>query len=180
VPTACRVSPASALQCSLIGQVIGGAPATYRAQVVTLAQQLAHSPDYPQRPAAEVRQLTAAQKRDPLAACRAAELVIMSRHFSSPGERYPELRRAFVYKHKPTQTPPTSPAAQRIPSPLAPGCPRRSRRSAPWSANQSRGMACSRPAGQCSRASRYADINARPGRYCDRLQTGGRGKCAPG
>ena len=29
----------------------------------------------------------------------------MSRNFSGPGEPYPRLRRAFVYKDKPTQTP---------------------------------------------------------------------------
>jgi hypothetical protein len=41
-----------------------------------------------------------------LAACRAAELAIMSRNFSGRPEPYAQLRHAFVYKHKPTQTPP--------------------------------------------------------------------------
>jgi len=30
----------------------------------------------------------------------------MSRNFSGYGEPYPQLRRAFVYKHKPVETPP--------------------------------------------------------------------------
>ena len=30
----------------------------------------------------------------------------MSRNFSGPGEPYARLRRAFVYKDKPTRTPP--------------------------------------------------------------------------
>jgi hypothetical protein len=55
---------------------------------------------------AKTEQLAAAQKQRPLAAYRAAELAIMSRNFSGPSESYPELRRAFVYKHKPTRTPP--------------------------------------------------------------------------
>ena len=36
----------------------------------------------------------------------AAELAVMNRNFSGPGEPYPRLRRAFVCKHKPTETPP--------------------------------------------------------------------------
>jgi len=73
--------------------------------VATLAAQLAHSPDYPARLAAKARELAAAEKQQPLAAYRAAELAIMKRNFFAPGEPYPQLRRAFVYKHKPTQTP---------------------------------------------------------------------------
>ena len=42
----------------------------------------------------------------PLAAYRAAELAVMRRNFSGPDEPYPRLRRAFVYKDKPAQTPP--------------------------------------------------------------------------
>ena len=74
--------------------------------MATLAAQLAHSPDYPARLAAKARELAAAEKQQPLAAYRAAELAIMKHNFSSPYEPYPQLRRAFVYKHKPTQTPP--------------------------------------------------------------------------
>jgi len=99
------VSPASALRCGLVDRVIAGGAAEYRALVAALARQLAHSPDYPAQLAAKTRALAAAQEHQPLAAYRAAELAIMSRNFSCPGEPYPELRRAFVYKHKPAQTP---------------------------------------------------------------------------
>ena len=98
------VSPASALRCGLVDQVIGGPAATYRAQVATLAQKLARSPDYQLRLAAKVQQLTAMTQ--PLAAYRRAELAMMSRNFSGPDEPYAQLRRAFVCKHKPARTPP--------------------------------------------------------------------------
>jgi putative two-component system hydrogenase maturation factor HypX/HoxX len=99
------ISPTSALRCGLVGRVITGGVASYHAQVTALASQLVHSPDHSQRMAAKARQLAEAEKEQPLAAYRAAELAIMSRNFSSPGEPYPELRRAFVYKHKLAGTP---------------------------------------------------------------------------
>ncbi len=105
--TACLpVSPAAALRSGLIDRVITADPAGYREQVAALAEQLARSPDYPARLAAKARQLAAAEKQRPLADYRAAELAIMSRNFSDPSEPYAQLRRAFVYKDKPTQTPP--------------------------------------------------------------------------
>jgi putative two-component system protein, hydrogenase maturation factor HypX/HoxX len=100
------VSPASALRCGLIDRVITGGITEYHAQIATLASQLAHSPGYRARLAAKQRGLAAAHKRQPLAAYRAAELAIMRQNFTGPGEPYPQLRRAFVYKNKPTQTPP--------------------------------------------------------------------------
>ena len=100
------VSPAAALRCGMIDRIIDGGIADYHAQVVNLASQLAHSPGYAARLAAKARELAETEKRQPLAAYRAAELAIMSRNFSGPGERYAQLRRAFVYKDKPTQTPP--------------------------------------------------------------------------
>ena len=100
------VTPASALRTGLVDQVIGSDPAGYRAQVTALAEHLAASPDYPARLAAKARQLAAAEKQRPLAAYRAAELAIMSRNFTGPGEPYAQLRRAFVYKEKPSSTPP--------------------------------------------------------------------------
>jgi putative two-component system hydrogenase maturation factor HypX/HoxX len=100
------VTPVSALSCGLIDKVIAGGTVEYRAQVATLAAQLAHSPGYPVRLAAKARQLAEAEKHRPLAAYRAAELAIMSRNFFGPGEPYSRLRRAFVYKDRPTQTPP--------------------------------------------------------------------------
>jgi len=75
-------------------------------QLAIMAGQLARNPGYPAQLAAKVRALAAAERRRPLAAYRAAELAIMSRNFSGPGEPYARLRRAFVYKDKPTQTPP--------------------------------------------------------------------------
>ena len=100
------VTPASALRCGLIDQVIAGGIADYHDQVAALAGQLARSPGYRARLAAKARELADAEKQQPLAAYRAAELAIMSRNFSGPGQPYPRLRRAFVYKDKPTQTPP--------------------------------------------------------------------------
>jgi len=105
--TACLpVSPGSALQCGLIDRIVPGPITSYQAQVTALASRLAHSAGYPERLAAKARERAAAEKRRPLAAYRAAELAIMSRNFSGPGEPYPRLRRAFVYKDKPAQTPP--------------------------------------------------------------------------
>ena len=99
------VSPASARRYGLIDQVISGGVADYRAHVATLAAQLARSRDYPARLAAKARELAAAEKQRPLADYRAAELAIMNRNFSDPSEPYAQLRRAFVYKHKPPRTP---------------------------------------------------------------------------
>ena len=99
------ITPAAAFSFGLVDQVIAGAAAAYGTQVATLAGRLAQSPDYQAQLAAKTRALAAAEKQQPLAAYRAAELAIMRRNFSGPGEAYPELRRAFVYKHKPTRTP---------------------------------------------------------------------------
>jgi putative two-component system protein, hydrogenase maturation factor HypX/HoxX len=100
------VTPASALQYGLIDQVITGGIADYHAQVATLATQLARSPSHPAQLAAKARERVEAEKNQPLAAYRAAELAIMSRDFRGSGRPYPQLRRAFVYKDKPTRTPP--------------------------------------------------------------------------
>jgi len=100
------VTPRSALRCGLIDRVITGGIDGYHTQVTSLAHQLADSPAYPARVAAKARELAAAERRQPLARYRAAELAIISRNFSGPGEPYPQLRRAFVYKHKPARTPP--------------------------------------------------------------------------
>ena len=99
------VSPASALRCGLVDRVIGGGADSYRAQVITLAEQLARSPHHPQRVAAKARQLAATTAAQPLIAYRQAELALMSRNFFDPREPYARLRRAFVYKHKPARTP---------------------------------------------------------------------------
>jgi putative two-component system hydrogenase maturation factor HypX/HoxX len=100
------VTPASALRCGLVDRVIPGGAAEYRAQVATLARQLARSPDYQAQLSAKRRALAAAHKHQPLASYRAAQLALMSPNFAAPGEPYRQLRHAFVYKHKPAETPP--------------------------------------------------------------------------
>ena len=99
------VTPASALRSGLVDRVITEDAVGFRAQVAALAQQLARDADYPALLAAKARQLATAPHHRPLAAYRAAELAIMSRNFSDPREPYARLRRAFVYKEKPSHTP---------------------------------------------------------------------------
>ena len=115
------VTPASALRSGLVDQVIAGDPAGFRAQVAALAEQLAASPDYPALLAAKARRLAADEKQRPLAAYRAAELAIMSRNFAGPREPYARLRRAFVYKEKPSHTPPHLARHRTHPGPAHPG-----------------------------------------------------------
>jgi putative two-component system protein, hydrogenase maturation factor HypX/HoxX len=100
------VTPASALRSGLVDRVITGGTDEYHQTVTALARRLACGLDFPARLAAKARALAAARDRQSLAAYRAAELAIMSRNFSGPGEPYPRLRRAFVFKDKPTRTPP--------------------------------------------------------------------------
>jgi putative two-component system hydrogenase maturation factor HypX/HoxX len=100
------VSSASALYSGLVDRVIAADPAGYRAQVAILAERLARSPDYPARLAAKERRLGGTSGQRTLAAYRAAELAVMRRNFSGPPEPYAQLRRAFVYKDKPSGTPP--------------------------------------------------------------------------
>jgi putative two-component system hydrogenase maturation factor HypX/HoxX len=100
------VSPAAALRSGLIDRMIAGGPAAYRAQVAVLAERLARSPDFPMRLTAKAQRLIAAEKTQPLSAFRDAELAVMRRNFFDPSEPYAQLRRAFVYKQKPAETPP--------------------------------------------------------------------------
>jgi hypothetical protein len=100
------VSPASALRCGLVDQVIGGGAASHRAEVAARAEQLASSPDYPSRLAAKAQQLAVAATVQPLDVYRQTELAMMCRNFYDPREPYAELRHAFVYKQRPTRTPP--------------------------------------------------------------------------
>jgi putative two-component system hydrogenase maturation factor HypX/HoxX len=99
------VTPASALRSGLVDRVITDDAAGFRAQVAGLAQQLARGADYPALLAAKARQLALAGQQRPLASYRAAELAVMSRNFNDPREPYARLRRAFVYKEKPSHTP---------------------------------------------------------------------------
>jgi len=100
------VSSACALRSGLVDRVIAGDPACFRAEVAALAEQLARGQDHSRRLAAKACVLAAVEKRRPLAAYRAAELAAMRRNFSGPREPYAQLRRAFVYKERPSQTPP--------------------------------------------------------------------------
>jgi putative two-component system protein, hydrogenase maturation factor HypX/HoxX len=100
------VSPGSALRSGLVDRVIAGGAAGFRAQVEARAEQLARGPEYPALLTAKARELAAAEARRPLDAYRAAELAIMNRNFFDPREPYARLRRAFVYKEKPSHTPP--------------------------------------------------------------------------
>jgi len=112
------VTPGSALRSGLVDRVIADDAAGFRAQVVARAEQLARSPEYLALLTAKARQLAAAEQQRPLDAYRAAELAIMKRNFSDPREPYARLRRAFVYKEKPTQTPPH--LARHRPAPQGP------------------------------------------------------------
>ena len=100
------VTPYSALRSGLVDHVIACDPAAFRTQVTALAGQLISSPAYQTLLAAKARQLAAPEQHRPLAAYRAAELAVMARNFFGPTEPYAELRRAFVYKEKPSHTPP--------------------------------------------------------------------------
>ena len=123
------VTPASALRSGLVDRAIPGDPAAFRTQVTALAEDLAGGPAYPALLTAKTRQLAAPGQHRPLAAYRAAELAVMARNFFDPGEPYAGLRRAFVYKEKPSRTPPhlgrhrTYPAASVSPAAQPPWAP---------------------------------------------------------
>jgi len=114
------VTPDSALRSGLVDHVIDGDAAGFRTQVAALAGYLVRSPAYPVLLATKARQLAAAEQHRPLAAYRAAELAIMARNFSDPREPYAELRRAFVYKEKPSRTPPHLARHRTEPQPAVP------------------------------------------------------------
>jgi len=99
------VSSRYAQQAGLVDFVVDGGAAEYRAQVTDLAEQLAARPDYGLWLSAKARRVAEAERTRPLIGYRYAELAAMSRNFFDPGEPYAQLRRAFVTKQKPTQTP---------------------------------------------------------------------------
>jgi putative two-component system hydrogenase maturation factor HypX/HoxX len=123
------VTPGSALRSGLVDHVIADDAAGFRAQVAARAEQLARSPEYPALLTAKVRQLAAAEMQRPLGAYRTAELAIMNRNFFDPREPHARLRRAFVYKEKPSHTPPhlarhrTQPQSPRRPAGTAAPAP---------------------------------------------------------
>jgi putative two-component system hydrogenase maturation factor HypX/HoxX len=99
------VTPGSALRSGLVDHVIADTAAGFRGQAAGLAEQLAHGPAYQRLLTAKARQLAAPEQHRPLGAYRAAELAVMARNFFDPAEPYGGLRRAFVYKEKPSHTP---------------------------------------------------------------------------
>jgi putative two-component system hydrogenase maturation factor HypX/HoxX len=114
------VTPASALRSGLVDHVIPGDPTAFRAQVAALAEYLVGSPAYPALLTAKARRLAAPEQHRSLTAYRAAELTAMARNFFDPGEPYAGLRRAFVYKEKPSQTPPHLARHRTEPQPAVP------------------------------------------------------------
>jgi putative two-component system hydrogenase maturation factor HypX/HoxX len=100
------VTPASALRSGLVDHVIADTAAGFRGQAAGLAEQLAHGPAYQRLLTAKARRLAAPAQHRLLSAYRAAELAAMARNFFDPAEPYAGLRRAFVYKEKPSHTPP--------------------------------------------------------------------------
>jgi putative two-component system hydrogenase maturation factor HypX/HoxX len=114
------VTPDSALRSGLVDHVIQGDPAGFRAQVAAMAEYLVRSPAHPALLAAKARELAAPAQHRPLAAYRAAELAVMARNFFDPDEPYAELRRAFVYKEKPSHTPPHLARHRTHPQPAVP------------------------------------------------------------
>jgi putative two-component system hydrogenase maturation factor HypX/HoxX len=100
------VTPGAALRSGLVDYVIAGDVTGFRAEVAAMAEYLVRSRAYPRLLATKARQLAAPERHRPLATYRDAELAVMSRNFFDPAEPYAELRRAFVYKEKPTHTPP--------------------------------------------------------------------------
>jgi putative two-component system hydrogenase maturation factor HypX/HoxX len=114
------VTPGSALRSGLVDQVIADTAAGFRGQAAGLAEQLAHGPAYQRLLTAKARQLAAAEQRRPLAAYRVAELAMMRRNFFDPREPYARLRQAFVYKDKPTHTPPHLARHRTEPQPSVP------------------------------------------------------------
>ena len=114
------VTPGSALLSGLVDHVIADTAAGFRGQAAGLAEQLAHGPAYRRLLTAKARQLAAAEQHRPLAAYRVAELAKMRRNFFDPSEPYAGLRRAFVYKEKPSRTPPHLARHRTEPQPSVP------------------------------------------------------------
>ncbi|MFI1398154.1 hydrogenase maturation protein [Streptomyces sp. NPDC020681] len=100
------VSAAAARSMGLIDVLVPGSPGEYRAWVTRAAANLATSPMLATRLDQKKARREQDERTKPLAAYRAAELDEMNRNFrGGPTEPYPSLRRAFVHKTRPPQTP---------------------------------------------------------------------------
>jgi putative two-component system hydrogenase maturation factor HypX/HoxX len=78
----------------------------FQAQIATLAESLAQSPDYPELLAAKRERRRKDEQHKPLSAYRAEELEKMRENFFGPDPAYHVARRHFVYKKSPTSAPP--------------------------------------------------------------------------
>ncbi|WP_405012005.1 hydrogenase maturation protein [Kitasatospora sp. NBC_01539] len=89
----------------LADRVLPGSPAEFRRRVHREAAALAASPDLDTRLLEKKRRRARDEEAKPLSAYRAEELDRMRRNFTAPDEPYHGLRRAFVHKVCPTETP---------------------------------------------------------------------------
>ncbi|MFE2867107.1 hydrogenase maturation protein [Embleya sp. NPDC059259] len=100
------LSASRAESLGLIEASIRDTPAGFRTRVARHAAELAASDSTAARLGRKKQRLEENEGTRPLASYRAAELDEMARNFrGGPGERYPELRRAFVLKTRPLHTP---------------------------------------------------------------------------
>ncbi|WP_354641897.1 hydrogenase maturation protein [Kitasatospora camelliae] len=92
-------------EIGLVDRTSGGGAAEFRHWTAREAARLAVSPDLAARLLEKKRRRAEDEAARPLAAYRAAELAWMRRNFFAEGEPYHELRRAFVHKDCPVETP---------------------------------------------------------------------------
>ncbi|WP_457030371.1 hydrogenase maturation protein [Kitasatospora sp. P5_F3] len=99
------VGPREALALGLVDRVGGGDSTAFRGWVQEQADLLARSGELAARLLAKKQRRVDDEAVKPLAAYRAEELARMRHNFLDPGESYHQLRRAFVYKSCPVETP---------------------------------------------------------------------------
>ncbi|KQV24139.1 MULTISPECIES: hydrogenase maturation protein [unclassified Kitasatospora] len=99
------VGPREALALGLVDRVGGGDSTAFRGWVQEQADLLARSGELAARLLAKKQRRVDDEAVKPLAAYRAEELARMRHNFLDPGESYHQLRRAFVHKSCPAETP---------------------------------------------------------------------------
>ncbi|MFF4582509.1 enoyl-CoA hydratase-related protein [Streptomyces sp. NPDC001389] len=100
------LSAAAALGLGLSDRTIACPPEAFAGETARLAARLAALPATSSRIAAKKARREQDEARRPLAAYREAELTRMKRTFDDPHAPYHALRRAFVRKEPPRETPP--------------------------------------------------------------------------
>ncbi|MFF3456781.1 enoyl-CoA hydratase-related protein [Streptomyces sp. NPDC002730] len=100
------VSGPAAQRLGLVERLVECTPQDFTTEVARLAGHLASLPGVQPRIAAKKAERDHQESLKPLAAFREEELAHMWRTFSDPAAPYHALRRAFVHKQKPLQTPP--------------------------------------------------------------------------